>query len=152
MKKFRSLRSSLSAKIKIAVFQVFAELPPPPSKAKAASIYQWKKSEAVAACYKKLFYKSNDDDDDDDDNDDDDDENTPTNMDNIIQCVWPKNKMVTDSQMAWAIAVTQLILNPNNGYVKVSEEAIRPLYIKNLVSNFFNIKISHKSIKLNKKK
>jgi hypothetical protein len=151
MKKFWSLRSSLSAKIKIAVFQVFAELPPPPSKAKAASIYQWKKSEAVAACYKKLFYKSNDDD-DDDDNDDDDDENTPTNMDNIIQCVWPKNKMVTDSQMAWAIAVTQLILNPNNGYVKVSEEAIRPLYIKNLVSNFFNIKISHKSIKLNKKK
>jgi hypothetical protein len=119
MKKFRNLHSLLSAKIKTAIFQVFPELPSHTTKERVANIYKWKKSTAVVASFENLFCKV------DDDN---------TNVNKIIRRVWPKKKVIADPLMAWAIAVTQSLLDPKNEYVKVYAEAVHPLYLKNLIS------------------
>jgi hypothetical protein len=54
-------------------------------------------------------------------------------MAEIIEKVWPKTEVI-DLHAAWAVSISELILNPNNGEIKVSEEIIVPLLEKNLVS------------------
>lgn len=41
---------------------------------------------------------------------------------------------VPNVHVAWAIVITQLILNPNNCHVKINEDIIKEQFEKNLVS------------------
>lgn len=119
--KFRNRRSSLCAKVKSAIFEVFEnELPPISNVAKSKEITDWKKKPTVSNCYKKLFEIKDDE----------------TYMEEIIKTVWPKKKKISNQQVAWAISIAEIFLDPQNEHIKICEEIILPTLEKNEVSYF----------------
>ncbi|RHZ88071.1 hypothetical protein Glove_26g72 [Diversispora epigaea] len=117
-KKFENLlcflRGTLCARIKTAIFENFSNMLPSISNvAKASEIAAWKKKLAVSNCFHKLFEKI------------EDDENN-TYMTKIIKNVWPKKKNIPNLQIAWAISISEIFLNPKNEVIKMSEEIIQP--------------------------
>ncbi|RHZ47271.1 hypothetical protein Glove_586g5 [Diversispora epigaea] len=101
-KRLRSLRSTLCARVKTTIFENFSNMLPPISNvAKASEIAAWKKKLAVSNCFRKLFEKI------------EDDENN-TYMTKIIKNVWPKKKNISNLQIAWAISISEIFLNPKN--------------------------------------
>ncbi|RHZ52092.1 hypothetical protein Glove_465g14 [Diversispora epigaea] len=119
-KRLRSLRSTLCARVKTAIFENFSNMLPPISNvAKASEIAAWKKKLAVSNCFHKLFEKIEDDEND-------------TYMTKIIKNVWPKKKNIPNLQIAWAISISEIFLNPKNEVIKMSEEIIQPALARNL--------------------
>ncbi|RHZ76082.1 hypothetical protein Glove_205g10 [Diversispora epigaea] len=94
-------------------------LPPISNVAKASEIAAWKKKLAVSNCFRKLFEKIEDDEND-------------TYMTKIIKNVWPKKKNIPNLQIAWAISISEIFLNPKNEVIKMSEEIIQPALARNL--------------------
>ncbi|RHZ87932.1 hypothetical protein Glove_28g11 [Diversispora epigaea] len=94
-------------------------LPPISNVAKASEIAVWKKKLAVSNCFRKLFEKIEDDEND-------------TYMTKIIKNVWPKKKNIPNLQIAWAISISEIFLNPKNKVIKMSEEIIQPALARNL--------------------
>ncbi|RHZ78245.1 hypothetical protein Glove_166g65 [Diversispora epigaea] len=106
--------------IKTAIFENFSNMLPPISNvAKASEIAAWKKKLAVSNCFRKLFEKIEDDEND-------------TYMTKIIKNVWPKKKNIPNLQIAWAISISEIFLNPKNEVIKMSEEIIQPALARNL--------------------
>ncbi|RHZ89295.1 hypothetical protein Glove_16g59 [Diversispora epigaea] len=104
-KRLRSLRGTLCARVKTAIFENFSNMLPPISNvAKASEIAAWKKKLAVSNCFRKLFEKIEDDEND-------------TYMTKIIKNVWPKKKNIPNLQIAWAISISEIFLNPKNEYL-----------------------------------
>ncbi|RHZ46571.1 hypothetical protein Glove_613g3 [Diversispora epigaea] len=52
-------------------------------------------------------------------------------MTRIIKNVWPKKKNIPNLQIVWVISIAEIILNPNNENIKISEEIIKPNKIEN---------------------
>ncbi|RHZ89345.1 hypothetical protein Glove_16g19 [Diversispora epigaea] len=120
LKRLRSLRDILCARVKTAIFENFSNMLPPISNiAKASEIAAWKKKLAVSNCFHKLFEKIEDDEND-------------TYMTKIIKNVWPKKKNIPNLQIAWAISISEIFLNPKNEVIKMSEEIIQPTLARNL--------------------
>ncbi|RHZ87207.1 hypothetical protein Glove_39g9 [Diversispora epigaea] len=94
-------------------------LPPISNVAKASEIAAWKKKLAVSNCFRKLFEKIEDDEND-------------IYMTKIIKNVWPKKKNIPNLQIAWAISISEIFLNPKNEVIKMSEEIIQPALARNL--------------------
>ncbi|RHZ45869.1 hypothetical protein Glove_645g22 [Diversispora epigaea] len=119
-KRLRSLRGTLCARVKTAIFENFSNMLPPISNvAKASEIVTWKKKLAFSNCFRKLFEKIEDDEND-------------TYMTKIIKNVWPKKKNIPNLQIAWAISISEIFLNPKNEVIKMSEEIIQPALARNL--------------------
>ncbi|RHZ71632.1 hypothetical protein Glove_256g100 [Diversispora epigaea] len=118
-KKLRALRSTLCARVKTLIFEV-CKVPPISIVAKASKISAWKKNPAISNSFRKLFDKVEEDEED-------------TYMTRIIKNVWPKKKNIPNLQIAWVISIAEIILNPNNENIKISEEIIKPVLLKNLV-------------------
>ncbi|RHZ85926.1 hypothetical protein Glove_58g8 [Diversispora epigaea] len=119
--KIRNLRSNLSTKVKASIFKIFDKLPPINSNVTAAEITAWKKSPIVLECYKKLFTEI---------------ENTSEKyIVRIIKNVWPKKEFIPDSHTAWCVSIAEILLNPNNEYIQITEDVVQPFVEKNLVSN-----------------
>ncbi|RHZ50540.1 hypothetical protein Glove_495g54 [Diversispora epigaea] len=55
-----------------------------------------------------------------------------TYMTRIIKNIWPKKKNIPNLQIAWVISIAEIILNPNNENIKISEEIIKSVLLKNL--------------------
>lgn len=91
------------------------------STAPESEIRMWKKSPEVIRCYKQLF-KTNSS------------SQPDTYMSKIIDTIWTDKKNVPKSHIAYAISVCEIILNPDNLVVSISEEAIKNILAKNLVS------------------
>ncbi|RHZ44979.1 hypothetical protein Glove_701g6 [Diversispora epigaea] len=89
------------------------------SLAEASKISAWKKNLAISNSFRKLFDKVEEDEED-------------TYMTRIIKNVWPKKKNIPNLQIAWVISIAEIILNPNNENIKISEEIIKPVLLKNL--------------------
>ncbi|RHZ87988.1 hypothetical protein Glove_27g2 [Diversispora epigaea] len=53
-------------------------------------------------------------------------------MTRIIKNVWPKKKNIPNLQIAWVISIAEIIFNPNNENIKIFEEIIKPVLLKNL--------------------
>ncbi|RHZ57139.1 hypothetical protein Glove_393g51 [Diversispora epigaea] len=87
--------------------------------AEASKISAWKKNPAISNSFRKLFDKVEEDEKD-------------TYMTRIIKNVWPKKKNISNLQIAWVIFIAEIILNPNNKNIKISEEIIKPFLLKNL--------------------
>jgi hypothetical protein len=81
----------------------------------------WKSHPTVSKAYNSLFKNINND------------ENSPTYMTQVIEKVWPKTE-ASDLHTAWAISIAEVLLNPDNGEISVSEEIIDFLLRKNIVS------------------
>ncbi|RHZ76771.1 hypothetical protein Glove_193g45 [Diversispora epigaea] len=119
-KRLRSLRGTLCARVKTAIFENFSNMLPSISNvAKAFEIAAWKKKLAVSNCFRKLFEKIKDDEND-------------TYMTKIIKNVWPKKKNIPNLQIAWAISISEIFLNLKNEVIKMSEEIIQPALARNL--------------------
>lgn len=56
-----------------------------------------------------------------------------TYMSKIIEHLW-KGKKGSKMQIAFAISVCELLLDPNNLHVTIKEEVVKPNLIKNFVS------------------
>ncbi|RHZ89903.1 hypothetical protein Glove_9g346 [Diversispora epigaea] len=106
-KRLCSLRGTLCARVKTAIFENFSNMLPPISNvAKAFEIAAWKKKLAVSNCFRKLFEKIEDDEND-------------TYMTKIIKNVWPKKKNIPNLQIAWVISISEIFLNPKNEVIKI---------------------------------
>ncbi|RHZ77205.1 hypothetical protein Glove_184g161 [Diversispora epigaea] len=129
-KKLRALQSTLCARVKMSIFEV-CKVPPISIAAEASKISAWKKNPAISNSFRKLFDKVEEDEEDihvvktielkED-----------IYMTRIIKNVWPKKKNIPNLQIAWVISIAEIILNPNNENIKISEEIIKPVLLKNL--------------------
>jgi hypothetical protein len=99
-------------------------------------IKRWKGDPAVENCYKKLFKKIKN-------------SNHETYMSKIVQKLRKtgRNK-VTTIQIAYAISVCEILLNPKNLHIQIKDDAIKQVLEKNLVSIY--IKRTYKYFKLTK--
>ncbi|RHZ64220.1 hypothetical protein Glove_326g99 [Diversispora epigaea] len=88
-------------------------------RSRSLKISAWKKNPAISNSFRKLFDKVEEDEED-------------TYMTRIIKNVWPKKKNIPNLQIAWVISIAEIILNPNNENIKISEEIIKPVLLKNL--------------------
>ena len=113
----------MCARVKSSIFEV-CKIPSINNVAKAREISVWKKKPAILNSFRKLFDKIEEDEED-------------TYMTRIIKNVWPKEKDIPNLQVAWAISIAEILLNPNNENIKISEEIIKPVLYKNLVSKFY---------------
>jgi len=118
----RIVRGSLVSKVKDSMLKVFREkLPPINSKPDAADIRHWKSHPGVKECFTKLFKKI-------------DPLETDTYMTKILDLTWKDKKQTPKNQIAFAISICQVILNPNNLFITISEEAVKLTLLKNIVS------------------
>jgi hypothetical protein len=115
------LRSNLSTRVKASIFKIFDKLPPINSNATTAEITTWKRSAIVRECYKKLFKEIED--------------TSEKYIVRIIKNVWPKKEFIPDSHTAWCVSIAEILLNPNNEYIQITEDVVQPFVEKNLVSN-----------------
>ena len=76
---------------------------------------------AIKKCYKDLFKKINL-------------QNSETKMFQIIEKIWREKKNTPKIQIAYAISICEMLLNPNNLIIQVSEEIIKPKLARNHVS------------------
>lgn len=121
--KLRNMRSSQVSKIKDTIFDVFREIPPININEKPSTIASWKKNPDVESCFNKLYNLI-----------DPNNEESDTFMTLIIKKVWPKKSNLSNLHLAWAASVVEIVLDPNNPHLKLSESIVRPILEKNLVS------------------
>jgi aspartate carbamoyltransferase catalytic subunit len=98
-----------------SVFQDFHLTAP-----KELKISEWKNKSQVKLCFGKLHKKINDSDE--------------TYMSRIIQELNKGKKNISKVLIAYAVSICELVLDPQNLEVQISEKAIKPIYTKNLVS------------------
>ena len=109
-------------KIRDALFYIFRDfhLPPISSNFKDYEVKTWKNHSAIKICFNKLFKKV-------------DPPGPETYMSKIIEHLW-KGKKGPKMQIAFAISVCELLLNPDNLHVTIKEEVIMLTLIKKFVS------------------
>ena len=113
----------MCARVKTSIFEV-CKVPFISVAAKSTEICAWKKKPAVSNSFRKLFDRIEENEED-------------TYMTQIIKNVWPKKKKIPNQQIAWAISIAEIFINPNNENIKISEEIIKPVLLKNIVSKFY---------------
>ena len=110
------------------MFAVFGEnmLDPIDSSATNTEILAWKASYKTKNCFNKLFKPI--------------DKNDPniTYMSKILAKLWPTGQ-VNHGRVAFAIAICQTILNPENEKLTICEETLTNKIQRNLVNENFNI-------------
>jgi hypothetical protein len=94
---------------------------PIPTSSRETDIKEWKENPAVKSCFDKLFKKINSLD-------------PETYMSRIIQTLRKGKKIVSNIQIAYAISICEVVLNPRNLDIQISEKLIKPILTKNLVS------------------
>ncbi len=95
-------------------------LPPINMKATSVEIHQWKSTESIKNCYQKLFqpiFKKD-----------------VSYITQIIERVWSDASECPAIQIAYAITICQILLDPNNNNIKISESIAKPKLQENLVS------------------
>jgi len=123
LEKHRSLRGTLTSKIKESVFAVFGEniLPSINTKASALEISRWKSSENVRRCYTHLFQPMSEGSD-------------VSYMARIMERVWPNTSTPSQTLIAYAISICQVLLNPNDKHIQITEKTVKKRLRINLVS------------------
>jgi hypothetical protein len=85
-----------------------------------SEIHQWKSTMSVQNCNNILFQSISVGD--------------VAYITRIIDRVWPDQNKQTDIQMAYAVSICQILLNPNNDNIKISKSTIKQRLRENLVS------------------
>ncbi|RHZ85346.1 hypothetical protein Glove_66g60 [Diversispora epigaea] len=93
------------AAIKASIFKIFDKLPPINSNATAAEITVWKRK--IENTSEKYIVR-------------------------IIKNAWPKKEFIPDSHTAWCVSIAEILLNPNNEYIQITEDVVQPFVEKNL--------------------
>ena len=111
------------SKIREAIFVIFREdgLPPISTNVKTSDVLLWKSKPVVKYCFGKLFKKIGS-------------EGSETYMSMIIRHLWKSKAKGPKVQIAYVMSICEFILNPENPSITISEEVIKPIFEKNLVS------------------
>ncbi|KAF0332826.1 hypothetical protein F8M41_020104 [Gigaspora margarita] len=118
LEKIRSLRGTLTTKIKSSTFFVFGNLLEPINNhALPETVLKWKRSEKTKACYRRLF--------------DEVDDSGVTYIVKILTKIWPFRDSFEEN-IAYAIAVAQVMLNLKYEKITMSDTAIKHKIAKNL--------------------
>lgn len=105
-----------------SVFREHFKLSPINNNASESEIKAWKGDVVIKNCFKQLFKKI-------------DPAKPETYMSKIIENLWKGGKKNgSKMQIAFAISVCEIVLNPDNLFVSINENIIKPVLIKNLVS------------------
>lgn len=123
MEKHRSLRGTLTSRIKESIFTIFGEniLPPINLNAPPIEISQWKLTSNVRWCYDNLFSPMN--------------ENTTISyMARILEKIWPDSSIPSQTLLAYTVSVCQVVLDPNNKNIRITKKTIKKRFRINLVS------------------
>lgn len=123
MEKLRSLRGTLTNKIKSSTFFVFGNLLEPiNNSASNEMVLKWKQSDKTKACYQRLFDEIKD--------------SEETYMTKILNKIWPTGD-ASEENIAYAIAVAQTMLNPKYDKITISDNAVKYKIARNLVSIYY---------------
>ncbi|CAG8525468.1 10607_t:CDS:1, partial [Scutellospora calospora] len=115
-----SLWGTLTNKIKSSTFFIFENLLEPINiKASSETVLKWKRSEQTKVCYKQLFNEVENNSDE-------------TYMSQILKRIWPSGD-ASKENIAYAIAITQTMLNPKYDKIMMSDTAVKNLIKKNLI-------------------
>uniref|UniRef100_A0A8H3ZZ63 Uncharacterized protein n=1 Tax=Gigaspora margarita TaxID=4874 RepID=A0A8H3ZZ63_GIGMA len=118
LEKIRSLRGTLTTKIKSSTFFIFGNLLEPINNcALPKTVLKWKRSEKTKACYQQLF--------------DEVEDSGVTYMVKILTKIWPSGDG-SEENVAYAIAVAQAMLNLKYEKIMMSDTAIKHKIAKNL--------------------
>lgn len=112
------------SRIREAMFSAFrnCKLSPINTNAKESEIKAWKGDVVTKNCFKQLFKKI-------------DPAKSETYMSKILENLWKGGKKNgSKMQIAFAISVCEIVLNPDNPFVSINEDIIKPVLTKNLVS------------------
>jgi uncharacterized protein YllA (UPF0747 family) len=123
VEKHRSRRGALSTQIRKSIFSVFRSqgLPKINVKATPSEIKAWKELRIVKECFEKLHSKITDDDDE-------------TWCGKIIREIWEDISKISNEQIAFAVALCESFLNPNNEVIKNDSKYLNKRLEKNIVS------------------
>ena len=115
----------MASKVRDAMFSVFGEgyLDTINTNASPAEILAWKQSQKTAECFENLHKCPKGEE--------------QSMMARILEKVWPKGD-ASDKQVAFAITIYQMVLNPNNESILINEMLIKSKVKKNKIS-FKNI-------------
>ncbi|RHZ72278.1 hypothetical protein Glove_243g103 [Diversispora epigaea] len=50
----------------------------------------------------------------------------------IIKNAWPKKEFIPDSHTTWCVSIAEILLNPNNEYIQITEDVVQSFVEKNL--------------------
>lgn len=118
MKQHRSFRGSLCSRVKDGLFKHFG-LKQINSKAPSHEVESWKGQVKVKESFSTLF-KS--------------DQSKKTHMIQILEKLWPKNKIknIPKVLIAYAVGICEIFLNPDNRTIQIVESDIKNRIRKNL--------------------
>jgi hypothetical protein len=110
--------------VKDTIYVVFKDFkltahPPITPELTESKIREWKKNPAVKKSFENLFKKINNSD-------------PETYLSRIIQSL--SKKKMSNHQIAYAISICEVMLNPQNLHVQISEPVIKPIFTKYFVS------------------
>lgn len=122
MKQHRSGRGSLCSRIKSEIFKDF-ELNPISLKASFDEIKSWKNQPKLRKIFSQLFKK---------------DPDGKMRIVKVLEKIWPKSELetISDSLIAYTIGVAEVLLDPENKNIQMSEELVKPKMMKSSTVSF----------------
>jgi hypothetical protein len=102
---------------------VFKNIPPINSTFKESEVKEWKLNPKVKKSYDILFKKSS--------------RTRKTYMSKIVNNIWKDKKNISKVQIAYALSVCKIFLDPQVPFIIAKEEILKPMFLENLV-NFLN--------------
>ena len=111
MKQHRSLRESLCSRVKDGLFKHFG-LKQINSKASSPEVESWKGQVKVKESFSTLFKL---------------DQSKKTHMIQMLEKLWPKNKIknIPKVLIAYAVGICEIFLNPDNRTIQIVESDIK---------------------------
>lgn len=108
------------------MFTVFGEtyLPPISTNASSTEIHNWKALASVKQCFDSLCKPFNND----------GQPGSPSYLSRILEKLWPDSRNAPKPQIAYAVGVCKVILDPTNEIIQVNSKIMKSQVRRNLVS------------------
>lgn len=122
LKQHRSVRGTLCSRIKSEIFKDF-DLHPISVKAPFEEIKNWKNQPKLRKVFFQLFKRER---------------NGKIRIVQVLEKIWPKAelKTISDSSIAYAIGVAEVLLDPGNNNIQMLEELVKPKMMKSSTVSF----------------
>lgn len=116
------MRGTLCSRIKSEIFKDF-DLQPISVKAPFDDIKSWKNQSKLRKVFSQLFKRDRD---------------GKVQIVRVLEKIWPKAELetISDSSIAYAIGVAEVLLDPDNKNIQMSEELVKPKMVKSSTVSF----------------
>ena len=99
-------------------------LPSISTNASSTEIHNWKALDSVKQCFDRLYKPFNND----------GQPGSPSYLSRILEKLFPDSKYVPKPQIAYAVSVCKVILDPDNEIIQVNSKIMKSQVRRNLVS------------------